>query len=150
LSVLCCGTLGCTRAHRVTLCSTATAAAAAAAVAFINILKALTPVVTLAAGVLLGQEPPSAPVAACLVLIAAGTAVATAQVGGAQRTCAAFGCNAGNLRLAWGYIDNSGRNGSAQGDLGPCRAAECRGPARCARQLGRARGPCDGSKNCWR
>lgn len=47
--------------------------------AFINILKALTPAVTLVASMLLGLERPSLLVAASLVLMAAGTALATAQ-----------------------------------------------------------------------
>ncbi|GAB4816710.1 hypothetical protein N2152v2_003756 [Parachlorella kessleri] len=50
-------------------------------VAFINILKALTPAVTLGASMLLGQERPSLLVTACLALIAGGTAISTAQRG---------------------------------------------------------------------
>ena len=49
--------------------------------AFINILKALTPAVTLLASMALGLERPSLLVAAALALIAGGTALATAQVG---------------------------------------------------------------------
>ena len=60
-----------------------------AAVAFINILKALTPAVTLGASMLLGQERPSLLVTACLALIAGGTAISTAQVGGWVGGCLA-------------------------------------------------------------
>lgn len=51
-----------------------------AAVAFINILKALTPAVTLIASMALGMERPSLRVMASLGLIALGTSIATAQV----------------------------------------------------------------------
>lgn len=49
-------------------------------VAFIGILKALTPVATLAASLALGLERMSLPVGVATALIAAGTMLATAQV----------------------------------------------------------------------
>lgn len=50
------------------------------AVAFINIMKALTPAITLGISLLLGLERPSVLVAGALALIALGTGIATAQV----------------------------------------------------------------------
>lgn len=48
-------------------------------VAFINIMKALTPAITLGISLLLGLERPSVLVAGALALIALGTGIATAQ-----------------------------------------------------------------------
>lgn len=54
------------------------------AVSFINVLKALAPVVTLGAGVLAGQAGPSPRVLLSITLIGLGTALATAQEAGSK------------------------------------------------------------------